>query len=134
MTNKKKGKLDERQTCNVMMMPAAEIRQIANEMTVQGWIQTQEIPRVDRREAKLSLHLIWYDRQRAREKLINDTYKGMVRIVQRIKFEKEKKKELLRKAERSDVVGNEEKWLSHGEMGELKRLREVEEKTREGSR
>lgn len=125
---KKKGKLDERQTCNVMMQPAADIRQVSNEMTVQGWIQTQEIPRVDRRETKLSLHLIWYDRQRARDKLLQDTFKGMTRIIQRLSFEKEKVKELLQKAERSDVVGNEEKWLSPVELASLRKWKEVEEK------
>lgn len=125
---KKKGKLDERQTCNIMMMPAADIRQIANEMTVQGFLQTQELPRVERREAKSSIHLMWYDRQRAREKLLHDTYKGMVRIIQRVNFEKEKVKDLLRKAERSDVVGNEEKWLSPAELAVLRKWKEVEEK------
>ncbi|KAF2118732.1 DNA directed RNA polymeras-like protein III subunit Rpc82 [Lophiotrema nucula] len=123
---KKNGKLDERQACNVMMTTANDIREIVNEMTVQGFVQTQEIPRVDRREAKLSLHLIWYDRQRAREKLLHDTYKGMVRIVQRLSFEKEKIHELLRKAERSDVVGNETKYLRKEELDALKKWKEVE--------
>lgn len=125
---RKKGKLDERATCNVMMMSAADIRGIINDLTVQGFVQTQEIPKVERREAKHSLHLVWYDRQRAREKLLHDTYKGMVRILQRIAFERDKVLPLLSKAERSDVVGNEEKWLSKGELGALKKWKEVQEK------
>ena len=125
---KKKGKLDERQTCNAMMMSAQDLRGVVNDMTVQGLIQTQEIPRVERREAKHSMHLIWYDRQRAREKVLHDTYKGMVRIMQRIAFERDKVKDLLVKAERSDVVGNEEKWLSRGELDALKKWKEVQEK------
>ncbi|KAG9384421.1 rna polymerase iii protein [Pyrenophora tritici-repentis] len=127
-TLKKKGKLDERALCNVMMMSPNDIRGIVNDLTVQGFVQTQEIPKVDRREAKLSLHLVWYDRQRAREKLLHDTYKGMVRILQRISFEREKVQLLLTKAERSDVVGNEEKWLSKGELDALKKWKEVQEK------
>jgi DNA-directed RNA polymerase III subunit RPC3 len=125
---KKKGKLDERQTCNAMMMSAQDLRGVINDMTVQGLIQTQEVPRVERREAKHSMHLIWYDRQRAREKLLHDTYKGMVRIMQRITFEREKVKGLLEKAERSDVVGSEEKYLSRGELDALKKWKEVQEK------
>ncbi|KAJ4320893.1 RNA polymerase III subunit C82, partial [Neodidymelliopsis sp. IMI 364377] len=125
---RKKGKLDERATCNAMMMSAADIRGIVNDLTVQGLVQTQEIPKVERREAKHSLHLIWYDRQRAREKLLHDTYKGMVRILQRIHFEREKVQPLLSKAERSDVVGNEEKWLSKGELDALRKWKEVQEK------
>jgi DNA-directed RNA polymerase III subunit RPC3 len=125
---RKKGKLDERATCNAMMMSAGDIRGIVNDLTVQGIVQTQEIPKVERREAKHSLHLIWYDRQRAREKLLHDTYKGMVRILQRIQFEREKVQPLLSKAERSDVVGNEEKWLSKGELDALRKWKEVQEK------
>jgi DNA-directed RNA polymerase III subunit RPC3 len=125
---RKKGKLDERATCNAMMMSAADIRSIVNDLTVQGFVQTQEIPKVDRREAKHSLHLVWYDRQRAREKLLHDTYKGMVRILQRIQFEREKVQPLLSKAERSDVVGNESKWLSKGELDALQKWKEVQEK------
>jgi DNA-directed RNA polymerase III subunit RPC3 len=125
---RKKGKLDERATCNAMMMTAGDIRGIVNDLTVQGLVQTQEIPKVERREAKHSLHLIWYDRQRAREKLLHDTYKGMVRILQRIAFEREKVQPLLSKAERSDVVGNEEKWLSKSELDALRKWKEVQEK------
>jgi DNA-directed RNA polymerase III subunit RPC3 len=125
---RKKGKLDERATCNAMMMSANDIRGIVNDLTVQGFVQTQEIPKVERREAKHSLHLVWYDRQRAREKLLHDTYKGMVRILQRIEFEREKVQPLLSKAERSDVVGNEAKWLSKGELDALQKWKEVQEK------
>ncbi|OAL55297.1 DNA directed RNA polymeras-like protein III subunit Rpc82 [Pyrenochaeta sp. DS3sAY3a] len=125
---KKKGKLDERAACSAMMMSPNDIRGIVNDLAVQGFVQTQEIPKVDRREAKLSQHLIWYDRQRAREKLLIDTYKGMVRIYQRIAFEREKIQPLLSKAERSDVVGNEEKWLSKGELDALRKWKEVQEK------
>jgi DNA-directed RNA polymerase III subunit RPC3 len=125
---RKKGKLDERAACNAMMMSAGDIRGIVNDLTVQGFVQTQEIPKVERREAKHSLHLVWYDRQRAREKLLHDTYKGMVRILQRIAFEREKVQPLLSKAERSDVVGNESKWLSKGELDALQKWKEVQEK------
>ena len=127
-TLRKKGKLDERAICNTMMMSANDIRGIVNDLTVQGFVQTQEIPKVDRREAKHSLHLVWYDRQRAREKLLHDTYKGMKRILQRIAYEREKVQPLLSKAERSDVIGNEEKWLSKGELDALKKWKEVQEK------
>lgn len=125
---RKKGKLDERATCNAMMMSANDIRGIITDLTVQGFVQTQEIPKVERREAKHSMHLIWYDRQRAREKLLHDTYKGMIRILQRISYEREKVQPLLSKAERSDVIGNEDKWLSKGELDVLRKWKEVQEK------
>jgi DNA-directed RNA polymerase III subunit RPC3 len=125
---KKKGKLDEREMGKVMMMPAAEMRSVVNGLTVRGFVQTQEIPKVERREAKHSIHLIWFDRQRAREKLLHETYKGMVRTLQRLAFEKDKVRPTLEKAERSDVKGEEEKWLSQMELGELKKWKAVQDK------
>jgi DNA-directed RNA polymerase III subunit RPC3 len=125
---KKKGKLDERQMSNAMMMPPGEVRSVVNALTVRGFVQTQEIPKVERREAKHSIHLIWFDRQRAREQLLHDTYKAMVRTLQRTVVEKERVQELLSKAERTDVVGNEEKWLSQPELTALKRWKDVQGK------
>jgi len=125
---RKKGKLDERAACNAMMMSPNDIRGIINDLTVQGFVQTQEIPKVERREAKHSLHLVWYDRQRAREKLLHDTYKGMLRILERIAFERDKVQPVLSKAERSDVVGHEDKWLTQGELQALKKWKAVQEK------
>lgn len=125
---KKKGKLDEREMGKVMMMPAAEMRSVVNGLTYRGFVQTQEIPKVDRREAKHSIHLIWFDTQRAREKLLHETYKGMVRMLQRLAFEKENVRPTLEKAERSDVKGEEEKWLSQMELNELKTWKTVQDK------
>jgi DNA-directed RNA polymerase III subunit RPC3 len=127
----KKGKLDERGIGNAMMMQATEVRSVINGLTLRGFIQTQEIPRVERREAKHSLHLIYYDRQRAREKLLHEIYKGMTRIVQRLMYEKERVQNLLDKAERTDVAGNETKWLSPDELATLKAFKGVEEKLTE---
>ncbi|PVH94580.1 hypothetical protein DM02DRAFT_645847 [Periconia macrospinosa] len=125
---KKKGRLDERQIGIAMMMTAPDIRAVVNDLAVQGFIQTQEVPKVDRREAKHSIHLVWYDRQRAREKLLHDTYKGMIRIIQRIAFEKEKVQAVLEKAERTDVRGNESRFLGRDELDMLNSWKEVEER------
>ncbi|KAF2464625.1 uncharacterized protein BDR25DRAFT_271643 [Lindgomyces ingoldianus] len=124
---KKKGRLDEMEMGEAMMMNPNDIRAIVSDLAMKGFVQTQEIPKVDRRESKLSWHLAWFDLQRTREKLLHDTYKGMVRLMQRLAFEKEQVKELLAKAERSDVVGNEDKYLSPGEREALKRFQGVEE-------
>jgi len=125
---KKKQKMRESDLCKVMMMPAADIRVVLSGLVVESFIQIQEVPKVERRETKLSTHFVFYDLQRARQKLLHDTYKGMVRILQRISYEREQVKFLLTKAERSDVIGNEEKWLSKGELDALRKWKEVQDK------
>ncbi|KAL5462876.1 hypothetical protein PMIN07_004699 [Paraphaeosphaeria minitans] len=124
----RKGKLEERSVCNTLMASAATVRKVVNDLALQGYVETQEVPKVDRREAKLSNHLVWYDIQRARERLLHDTYKAQLRILQRINFEQEKAKELLNKANRTDVAGNESKYLKQSELQDLKKCQEVVEK------
>jgi DNA-directed RNA polymerase III subunit RPC3 len=123
----KKGKLDERQLCKTTMSTAEDIRGVVNYLTVEGFVQTQEVPKVDRREAKLSSHLIWYDMQRARDKVLHDTYKGQIKILQRIAYEREKIQELLTKANRTDVAGNETKYLKQTELDNLKKWKDSQE-------
>ncbi|KAF2443545.1 DNA directed RNA polymeras-like protein III subunit Rpc82 [Karstenula rhodostoma CBS 690.94] len=124
----RKGRVDERQLCNAMMTSPNDVRTLVSDLTLQGFVQTQEVPKVDRREAKLSLHLIWYDTQRARDQLLHNTYKGQVRHLQRIAFEREKVQDLLTKANRTDVAGNETKYLKQTELDDLKKWKEVQEK------
>jgi DNA-directed RNA polymerase III subunit RPC3 len=125
---KKKGRLDEQQTCKTMLTTTNILRPVVTDMQMMGFIETQEVPKVDSRVTKQSNHLIWYDSQRVRERILHDTYKGMTRTLQRISFEKEKIQPLIDKAERSDVVGNEDKYLSKHERRALKEWQQVEEK------
>lgn len=125
---KKKGRLDEQQTCKTMLTTVNILRPIVTDMQMMGFIETQEIPKVDSRVTKQSNHLIWYDPQRVRERILHDTYKGMTRILQRISFEKEKIQPLIDKAERTDVKGHEDKYLSKHERMALKKWQQAEEK------
>jgi DNA-directed RNA polymerase III subunit RPC3 len=124
----KKGKLNERELCNTIMCTPDDIRSVVNYLTVQGFVQTQEVPKVERREAKLSSYLIWYDMQRARDKILDDTYKAQTRILQRVAYEQEQIQELLEKANRTDVAGNETRYLKQTELDVLKKWRDTQDK------
>ncbi|KAF2202746.1 hypothetical protein GQ43DRAFT_479616 [Delitschia confertaspora ATCC 74209] len=125
---KRKGRLSERLVCKTTLTTPNMIRSVITKMQIKGLIETQEIPKVDSRVTKQSDHLIWYDTQRVRERLLHDVYKGMIRILQRIAYEKDRIKDVLQKAERTDVVGNEDKYLSKEERLKLKHFEEVQEK------
>lgn len=63
--------------------------------------------------------LWYYDADRAVAALIGDIYKAMSRALQRAATEREKRRSLLEKWERSDVQANMEEYLTRGEKREL---------------
>ena len=74
------------------------------------------------------MYLWFYDQQRCRQLLLTDTYKAMARILQRIKVERAKVQTVIDKAERTDVVGHEEQYLSKMERQALRDWSQTEEK------
>ncbi|KAF2731430.1 DNA directed RNA polymeras-like protein III subunit Rpc82 [Polyplosphaeria fusca] len=125
---KRKGRISEQQVALFLMQPLDNLRGLFTDMFRRSYIQTQEVPRVERREAKLSMHFMWYDQEQVRDKLLQDVYKAMGNFLQRLESERDEIKELLTKAERTDVVGNEARYLSHDEIAALKKWKGVEEK------
>ena len=123
---RKKGKLNEQEICKLMCTTPDIVRRIIPELQVLGYLQTTEVPKVDSRVTKYSEHFVWFDGEMARERLLVDTYKSMCRCVERVKGEMRGYEGVMRKAGRRDVVGNEERYLSKGERGALRRVREVE--------
>lgn len=66
------------------------------------------------------MFFLWfYDADRACSALIGDIYKAMSRALQRTATEREKRKSLLEKWERTDVQANMEEYLTKGEKREL---------------
>lgn len=75
------------------------------------------------------MFFLWfYDPDRASNALIADIYKAMSRCIQRTDTEREKRKSLLEKWERTDVQANQEEYLSTSEKRELEIWMQREEK------
>lgn len=75
------------------------------------------------------MFFLWfYDFERAKNALIGDVYKAMARCIQRTNTERDKRKSLLEKWERTDVQANQEEYLTTGEKRELEIWSTREEK------
>ena len=123
-----KGKLDEKQVSNFSMTPPKTIRSTLTGMQEAGFVETQEVPKDTSRQPSRTMYLWFYDQQRCRQLLLTDTYKAMARILQRIKVERAKVQTVIDKAERTDVVGHEEQYLSKMERQALRDWSQTEEK------
>lgn len=111
-----KGKLDEKRLQEISLLPFKDLRQVLASMQAGGFVDLQEVPRDAQRQPSRTIYLWFYDPDRICDSLLEDTYKAMSRCLQRMRFERTRLKDFLDKAERSDVKGNEELYLSEPEL------------------
>lgn len=111
-----KGKLDEKRLQEISLLPFKDLRQVLASMQSGGFVDLQEVPRDAQRQPSRTIFLWFYDPDRVRNSVLEDTYKAMSRCLQRLKFERSRLRDFLDKAERSDVKGNEELYLSEAEL------------------
>ncbi|OCK84600.1 hypothetical protein K432DRAFT_112426 [Lepidopterella palustris CBS 459.81] len=123
-----KGKLDEKQVSTFSMTPPKTIRSILTSMQESGYVETQEVPKDASRQPSRTMYFWFYDQERCRQLLLTDTYKAMARILQRIKVERETVQAVIDKAERTDVIGHEDEYLSKTERDVLRQWSQTEEK------
>lgn len=123
-----KGKLDEKQVANFTLLRQKDIRSIMAEMHEAGFLEAQEVPKDNSRQPSRTLFLWYCDPERCRQLLLAMTYKAQARIIQRMQFEKDEIAAVVQKAERTDVVGNEDELLTASDRATLRRWREFEEK------
>ena len=121
-----KGKLDEKRLQEISLLPFKDLRQTLASMQSGGFVDLQEVPKDAQRQPSKTIFLWYFDPDRVASSVLEDTYKAMSRTLQRIKFERSLRRDFLDKTERSDVKGNEERWLSEGELEQLQRWRGME--------
>ncbi|KKK16070.1 hypothetical protein P175DRAFT_0557663 [Aspergillus ochraceoroseus IBT 24754] len=121
-----KGKLDEKRLQEISLLPFKDLRQVLASMQTGGFVDLQEVPRDAQRQPSRTIYLWYYDPDRIRDSVLEDTYKSMARCLQRLRVERSRLKEFLEKTERSDVKGNEERYLSEGELERLREWRAKE--------
>jgi DNA-directed RNA polymerase III subunit RPC3 len=121
-----KGKLDEKRLQEISLLPFKDLRQTLASMQAGGFVDLQEVPKDAQRQPSKTIFLWYFDPDRVCSSVLEDTYKAMSRTLQRIKFERNLRRDFLDKTERSDVKGNEERWLSEGELEQLQRWRDME--------
>ena len=123
-----KGKLDERQISNLALIRPKESRATLSMMHEAGFLELQEVPRDVAHQPTRTIYLWFFDADRCTKMVLENIYKMMARLLQRIMSERQDIRPLLDKAERTDVVGHEERYLTLQERKSLQAWRNKEEK------
>lgn len=124
----KKGKVDEKNLCWISLLNQKVMRSYLASLHKAGMIQLQEVPRDGSRNPQRTMFLWFFDAERCKAKMLEETYKIMARCLQRARVEGDKVKGTVEKANRSDVIGKEEQFLAFQEREALERWKGVEER------
>ena len=129
-TLSEKGALDEKALTAVSLMTQKDLRHGLTAMHEAGHLEIQEIPRDTQRQPARTIFLWVFDAEKARRRILEDTYKAMARALQRARAESQEAtvKAVVSKAERSDVKGKEEEFMSATELEILRAWKEREER------
>jgi DNA-directed RNA polymerase III subunit RPC3 len=142
---KDKGKLDEKQViiriqvsrtsfltvieiATIALIKQNQIRATLSGLHECGHLELQEVPKSQPPQVSRTYFLWYFDAQRANSLLLSDVYKAMSRNIQRTSVEKEKRRHLIEKSERSDVQANYEEYMGTTEKRELDIWRNREER------
>ena len=123
-----KGKLDEKAIATFALMNQKTLRSVLTTMHEAGHLDLQEVPRDNARQPARTIFLWFFDPERCRQKVLEETYKAMARCMQRAKAERETAQSIIDKASRTDVIGKEDELLGRDERTALGAWREKEER------
>ena len=122
------GKVGEKDLTAITLMPQKTMRSYLATLHKAGMIHLQEVPRDASRNPARTMYLWFFDLKRCKAEILEETYKTMARCLQRARVEGEKVNSTVEKANRSDVIGKEEQFLSIQEREALDKWRTVEER------
>ena len=123
-----KGKLGEKEIANFGLINPKTLRSELATIHGGGHLELQELPRDNHRAAARTIYLWFFDEERCRLKVLEDTYQTMARCLQRLQVERELVQGLLKKAARTDVAGREAELLLPDELTALRKWQDLEEK------
>lgn len=125
---KRKGKLDEKQICAAALLRLKDVRTVLDAMLDAGFVEAQEIPKDNTRQPSRALYLWYFDQPRVESLLLERNYVAMSRCLQRVATQRDRVRTVIEKAERTDVVGHEDEFLTKADKVHLRAWREQEEK------
>lgn len=122
------GKMDEKTLPNLALLSKGDVQMIMLKMQMLGFADIQEVPRDNNRTASRTLFLYWTDTERCLDRLLDNTYKTMVRYMQRLDVERQKEADVLDLVKRDDVRGREKEMMQERYYNRFVRVSEIQEK------
>lgn len=122
-----KGRTDEKVLCSISLLAQKTMRSYLLPLHKAGIIGLQEVPRDNSRNPQRTNFLWFFDSERCKAKIVEETYKSMARCMSRARVEGEKVKGTKEKASRSDVIGREKEFLSVQELEALNAWKQIDD-------
>lgn len=122
------GKMDEKTLPNMALMPKMDVQSLMLKMQMLGFADIQEVPRDNNRTASRTLFLYWTDTDRCIDRLLDNTYKVMVRCQQRLDVERQAESEILDLVKREDVRGREKEVIQTRHFARFVKVMDVQER------
>ncbi|KAL8648160.1 MAG: hypothetical protein Q9210_005154 [Variospora velana] len=105
------------------------MRTLLHSMHRAGHIELQELPKDGNQRRPGTTSFYWFfDPERMRRRVLEETYKTMGNLLRRARVEREGVRGVVEKSERTDVVGREDEFLGDEELKALHEWRGKEER------
>ncbi|KLU81578.1 hypothetical protein MAPG_00663 [Magnaporthiopsis poae ATCC 64411] len=125
---RKRGKADEKSLPMQAMMAKGTVHKIMLEMQMHGFVDVQEVPKDNTRNAKSTIFLWFCDTDLSLSQLLDNTYKTMLRCLQVREVHRQNAREVLRFVGRADVKGREKEALEKKYFDRYDQYRNIEDK------
>lgn len=125
---RKVGKMDEKTLPMTALMTKGEVQKLMLQMQMLGYIDMQEIPRDNNRTVSRTMFLYWTDTPRCLDRLLDNTYKTMLRCFQVLEVHRQREREVLGIVKRDDVRGREKEMMQERYYNKFVKVTETQEK------
>lgn len=122
------GKMDEKTLPTLALMPKSDVQQVMLKMQMLGFADIQEVPRDNNRTPARTLFLYWTDTDRCLERMLDNTYKTMLRCLQRLEVQRRMEASVLDTVKRDDVRGREKEVMHERYYNRFVRVMDIQEK------
>jgi len=112
----------------LILLKTKDVRAILAKLQSGGILEVAEIPKPLAKDRASNFNLWSFHESRARAFLLEDLYKTLIRIYQRIDEERSRKQGILAKASRTDVKKDLKSYLSKMELQQYGEWRVLEER------
>jgi DNA-directed RNA polymerase III subunit RPC3 len=100
----------------LVLLKNAQIRLLLPQLQAGGILEVVEIPKAGGIDRSKNYNLLSFHESRARAFLLQDLYKTLIKIYQRINEERARKQGIIAKAQRTDVKKDLKRYLSRDEL------------------
>jgi DNA-directed RNA polymerase III subunit RPC3 len=104
------------------------IRILLPQLQSGGILEVVEIPKAGGLDRSKNYNLLSFHESRARAFILQDLYKSLIRVYQRLDEERSRKAGILAKAQRTDVKKDLKRYLSKDELNQYWRWKTLEDR------